>query len=118
MQLDSVLTVAIGRNGSDGTPMNFIDWELFQTEVQNTVNERATLVYTGQSEAAIGSDGNNDGQEEDSFAIIAINVNNTNDLRWELARILKKFGQGSACFSYDSAHEPVFATDTGWRDNG
>lgn len=116
MKLDSVLTIAIGRNGSDNKPMWVGDWDSFKYDVKKCVNTSGTIVFTGNSDSAIGSDGANEGQEEDSYAIIVINIDNINELRANIAGILVKYGQGSACFALDKAHEPAFSTITGNRE--
>jgi hypothetical protein len=115
MGLDSVLTLAIGRNGADGKPMSEQRWNSFQSEVRNAIIEVGTPVFAGTADNAIGSDGRNDGVQEDSYAIIAINVKEPRTLRAKVAGIIGKYEQGSACFSIDTAHEPVFSTKDGWR---
>lgn len=114
--LDAVLTVAIGRNGADGTPMSDHDWELFQRSVKCTLNVYGTVVCHALSVSAVGSDGLNDGQDEESAVFIAVNVDDEELVRKLIGQKLARFEQTSACFSVDHYHEPVFAgTTDGYR---
>ena len=116
VELDTVLTVAIGRNLADGTPMDDERWSLFQWSVRHLLDAHGTVVCHALSVAAVGSDGVNDGAEEDSAVFIVVNPADEQLLRRRLGDELTGFGQTSACFSVDHFHEPVFAgTTDGYR---
>jgi hypothetical protein len=117
VELDTVLTVAIGRNGADGQPMSDPQWSRFQTETASRIQGNgAKVVCHALSVAAVGSDGSNDGQDEESAVFVAINPTDELELRRQLGTLLARFGQSSACFSLDHFHEPVFAgTTDGYR---
>ena len=113
MTLDTVTTVAIGRNGPDG-PMNEHHWNLFQSSVRIACERFGTVVActTGQ---AVGSDDDREGQPEETAIVVVINVTDEATLRSRIAYFLRTFDQTSACFATDRAHEPVFNTETGAR---
>lgn len=117
IQLDSVLTIAIGRNLPDGKPMSDDHWAQFQFEVATEIDRSGgTLVCHARSDFAVGSDGANDGAEEESAVFLVVNVARLDALRRELSGVIADYGQTSACFSFDLAHEPVFAgTTDGYR---
>lgn len=113
--LDSVLTVAIGRNGQDGTPMRTSDWLLFQAKVAGALVHAGGTIVAHTVGGGLGSDGVNEGSEEESAVFVAINVKDLNGARRGLAGVLRGFGQSSAAFAFDMAHEPVFPTADGFR---
>jgi hypothetical protein len=113
--LDSVLTVAIGRNGQDGQPMTTADWLLFQHNVAAELVSAGGTIVAHTVGGGLGSDGVNEGSEEESAVFVAINVEDLNGARRNVAQWLREFGQSSACFAFDMAHEPVFATPSGFR---
>lgn len=113
--LDSVLTVAIGRNQQDGTPLADTDWNTFQRVVGITLERHGGIVVAHTHGGGIGSDGGNAGVLEESAVFVAINIDDLLGARRDLAPVLKAFGQSSACFAFDMAHEPVFATTDGFR---
>lgn len=117
IQLDSVLTIAIGRNLSDGTPMTDVHWARFQAQVVDAVDTAGgTIVCHAVTDDAVGSDGVNDGEAEQSAVFVVINVRWLGYLRRRLSAILADHGQTSACFAFDMGHEPVFAgTTDGYR---
>lgn len=113
--LDTVLTIAVGRNGSDGVPMDDHTWDQFQFTVATLVGTFATVVGHGVGDG-IGSDGIMDGVGEDSYIVVAVNPSDELALRAHLSDVLGRFGQSSACFSVDHFHEPCFAgTTDGFR---
>ena len=112
IQLDSVLTVVIGRNGQDGQPLSDEAWDAFRLATLTMITAYGPVVGSA-SGSGIGSDGANDGQDEDSAVFIAlVDVNSLAALRRALAPILARFGQTTAAFAYDLEHEPVFSTTT------
>lgn len=113
--LDSVLTVAIGRNGQDGQPMNTGQWLAFQARVRLCLEHHGATVVAHTVGGGVGSDGVNDGADEESTVFVAINPVDLLGLRHDLAQTLRAFDQHSACFAFDLAHEPVFATSDGFR---
>lgn len=113
--LDSVLTVAIGRNGSDGTPMDDLFWESFQSKVAAELVSAGGTIVAHTTGGGQGSDGVNDGEDEESCVFVAINVRALDGARQGIAGELRAFGQSSAAFAFDMAHEPVFATPDGFR---
>jgi len=115
MQLDSVLTVAIGRNRSNGDPLDNYLWTEFQGAISAILQEHGTLVAATSGEG-VGSDDENEGKPEDTAVFVAINVRNLPQVRRSVAATLQTFGQSSAAFALDTAHEPVFAaTVNGFR---
>lgn len=117
IQLDSVLTIAIGRNQQDGTPLCDDDWSDFQYQVIHRCEQAGgEVVCHALSVSAIGSDGRNRGQEEESAVFVVINVQRLEALRRTLSSDIEAYGQTSACFAFDMGHEPVFAgTTDGYR---
>lgn len=113
--LDRVLTVAIGRNNSEGVPLSNRRWRSFQNKVSFTLGRYGNVVAKTNG-GGVGSDGVNDGSEEESAIFLAINVSDIDAVRERIAQILPQFGQGSACFAIDREHEPVFATTNGYRE--
>lgn len=113
--LDSVLTIAIGDVTSEGVRLSPTDWAAFQGEVLNAIAASdGTLVAH-----AVGNGLTSDQPEqvlEATAVFLVVNCDNPGSLRKALARILPAYGQGSACFAFQMAHEPVFATTTGFRD--
>jgi hypothetical protein len=115
MNLDKVVTIAIGRNISDGTPMTNNNWLDMQIQLIELVTRYAEIVFRGEG-SAVGSDGRNDGQYERSFVVIAINPKGgPNGLRLGVADLLVEFDQRSAAYSVDESHEPVWSTHNGKR---
>jgi len=115
MKLDKVLTIAIGRNDANGIALSDSQWADFTARLDEIVAAHATVVFTGHSDYAIGSDGANDSEQEESYAIIAINPEDTVGLRADVASLLWVNRQTSACFALDGAHEPVWYTIGGDR---
>lgn len=113
--LDSVLTVAIGRNQADGTPMNTGQWLAFQHEVAASLLATGGTIVAHTLGGGLGSDGVNADQEEESCVFVVINVGRLDEVRRLVAMDLDRFDQSSACFAFDTAHEPVFATADGFR---
>jgi len=105
---DVVLTVAIGRNKANGLPWGDMVWREFRDEVRSLVESHATVVFAGNSEYAIGSDGTNEAVREDSFAIIAINPIDVEGLRKSFEDTLYVHQQASGAFAIDGAHDPVW----------
>jgi len=114
MKLDTVLTIAVGRNDQDGNTMGTADWAAFQDSLAILVGTFGTIVANTTGDA-IGSDGVNEGQDEDTNVIVAINVTDVDSLRRLVAGMLFARNCSSACFAFDGAHEPVFATASGFR---
>lgn len=114
--LDSVLTVAIGRNCSDGSALWDDDWSSFQERVKVLLSEYGTVVAAAVGHG-VGSDGVNDSQAEETAVFVVVNAYKflTSGLRPMLAALLREYGQTSACFAYDLYHEPVFNTVDGGR---
>lgn len=116
VDLDSVLTIAIGRNNSNGQPLNDARWEEFQDSIKQLFTiDRTGIVVAHTTGGGVGSDGVNEMASEESAVFVAINVNDATTMRQRLARVLKHYGQSSACFALDLAHEPVFTTENGYR---
>lgn len=113
--LDSVLTVAIGRNGQDGQPMDDDRWAQFQHEVAASLVATGGMIVAHALGGGLGSDGANEGVEEESCVFVTINVERLHKVRMMVAMDLDRYGQTSACFAYDMAHEPCFATPDGYR---
>jgi hypothetical protein len=113
--LDSVLTVAIGRNGQAGDPLPDHAWDLFQREVASSLLATGGTIVAHTTGGGLGSDGVNNGQEEESCVFVVINVGDPDRVRRLVAWDLGHFDQSSACFAFDLAHEPVFATPSGFR---
>jgi hypothetical protein len=110
--LDSVLTVAVGRNQANGKPLSDEAWTQFQTEVALELQLRGTVVGHGTGNG-VGTDGLNDGQgEENAIWLALVEVHKLAPLRKALAAIIGRYGQSTAAFSYDLAHEPVFSSTT------
>ena len=91
------------------------DWTLFQSKVRQALSTFATVVGEGVGNG-VGTDGVNADQAEDTAIFIAVNPTDINRLRVVLSFILTMFGQTSACFALDTAHEPCFATRDGNRE--
>lgn len=116
MILDTVLTVAIGRNDATGTAMYPGEWARFRRDVRTLCDRSATVVAETVG-TAIGSDGPNDGTPEETAVYVMINPTGDFDtsFRAALADVLATYSTTSACFAIDRTHEPVFATTDGWR---
>lgn len=112
--LDKVLTVAVGRNQSDGSELPDNRWQEFRSKVKSALEQQGIVVAV-TSGGGIGSDGLNDGSDEESAVFVTINPKSAEEARKSLAELLPEYGQGSACFAYDQSHEPVFATENGYR---
>lgn len=116
MNLDTVLTLAIGRNNSNGQPLNNERWLEFQSQIKTLVNaDRSAIMVAHTIGGGVGSDGVNENEDEESAVFVIINAFSVTKMRERLARVLKHYGQSSACFALDMAHEPVFATNDGYR---
>ena len=115
MKLDKVLTIAIGRNDANGEPLSGAQWLDFCSRLDEIVAAHGTIVFAGSSDYAIGSDGANDGEQEESYALIAINPEDVRGLREDIASLLWVNRQTSAAFALDSTHEPVWYTIGGDR---
>lgn len=117
MILDSVLTLAIGRNTRTGRTLSDADWHAFRTDVRTLITAHGGAVVADTFGPGVGSDGVNEWEPEDSCVIVAINVPDPDKaLRRAIASVLRRYEASSACFAIDAAHEPVFAdTYTGWR---
>jgi hypothetical protein len=111
--LDRVLTIAIGRDGQNGT-LSRGKWLSFRRQCKQIAGKYATVVAFTKG-AGIGSDDDRDGVPEDSAVLVCINPVDVDQLRQELAHLLPQYGQSSAAFAVDAAHEPVFATNDGRR---
>lgn len=114
MVLDKVLTLAIGRNNSKGEVLPEGKWTEFQQRARAILSEEGLVVAHAIGEAK-GSDGVNEGAEEDTAVIVVINPKDAQKARTRLAALLPEYGQSSAAFAYDAEHEPVFPTATGFR---
>jgi hypothetical protein len=114
MVLDKVLTVAIGRNTSAGQAMPRSKWQQFQARAKAALAQEGLVVAHAIGDAT-GSDGVNEGADEDTAVIVCINPRNVERARQSLATLLPQYGQSSAAFAYDSGHEPVFPTQNGYR---
>lgn len=114
MKLDSVLTVAIGDMDWAGRRLDSEMFTFFQDEVKDLLSEYGTVVAHATGDG-IGSDGDNEGEAEGTAVFVAINVVRITELRADLSAILRRFGQTSACFAFDGAHEPCFNTADGTR---
>lgn len=123
MQLDHVITIAIGRNRNDnGEPLSHNDWEDFKRAVRIEASMHGLVVAEGEL-AGIGSDGDNDGVAEDSYivSVVLAELEFTStrtlaeSLRLTIAPILMEYHQTSAAFVNDPQHEPVFNTPNGYR---
>lgn len=114
MVLDKVLTLAIGRNNSSGKALPENKWQEFQERAHSVLAKQGYVVAHAVGEAK-GSDGVNEGAEEDTAVIVVINPRDAQKARTELAKLLPEYGQSSAAFAYDSSHEPVFPTENGYR---
>ena len=113
--LDSVLTVAIGRNGLDGTPLAPSAWRDFQEKVAGFLVLAGGTIVAHTTGHGLTSDGDTAGSEEESCVFVAINVEDLDRARKGVARALRKVEQSSACFAFDGAHDPVFPTANGFR---
>jgi hypothetical protein len=113
MVLDKVLTIAIGRNSSQG-PLKALDWTIFQQAVYSTVSRYATIVAAA-SGSGVGSDDNRFNEPEETYVVVAINPASKRKLRYDLAKLLKEYGQSSACFALDNSHRPAWSTASGRR---
>lgn len=110
---DSVLTIAIGRNNSEGE-LSVESWGSFRTEIRDLLDKYATLV-ANTSGRGVASDEDREGKPEDSAVFVAINPKRVNYLRKSVAHVLERYKQTSAAFSLDTSHEPCFATPNGLR---
>lgn len=113
MKLDKVITIAIGRDGRNGT-LKSSTWLEFIRLTRTTISTHATLVAAATG-AGVGSDDDRDGKPEETAVFVAVNPDNVSKLRSELASLLSRYGQSSACFALDTHHEPAWATATGER---
>jgi hypothetical protein len=114
MELDKVLTVAIGRNNAQNVPMSDSQWDNFILRIGDIMESATTVVFAGYGNA-IQSDCLHAGQHEESYAIIGINPTNVRELRADIASLIWSYDQTSAAFALDAAHEPVFDTVGGSR---
>jgi hypothetical protein len=111
-QLDSVLTVAIGRNTSDGSPLSDNDWADFQRDVHRDLSVFGTVVGCGVG-AGFGTDGENAEQVEQNAIFVAlVGWDQLDKCRASIGALIGRYDQTTACFAYDLAHEPVFSTTT------
>lgn len=116
MILDTVITVAIGRNDASGRPLKGSTWSRFQREVRELLASSGTVVAHVAGADGVGSDGVNDGQAEETALFIVVNPKNELGVRRALSSILGRYGQYSAAFAVDHYHEPCFAgTTDGFR---
>lgn len=114
MQLDCVLTLAIGRNYGDNVPLSNRRWNNFQCKLREVVSKQATVVGFSSGNG-VGSDEGRNGEEEETAILVAINPKDVTVLRASVAQVIKHYQQSSAAFAIDNAHEPVFATKDGTR---
>lgn len=113
VQLDQVLTVAIGDICTDGTRLDDLDWSFFGDEVRSLLDFHGTIVAEA---TGIGTTSDQDvEQAERTRLFVAVNVHGIAVVRKYLAEILVRYGQSSAAFAWDTAHEPCFATASGFR---
>ena len=112
---DRVLTIAIGDLTTYGYAMDRARFYALAGDIASEVHEFGGDVYALTYGDAFGSDGINAGELEHSAVILCGNVTDERGLRQSVARRLVAHDLSSACFSVDSAHEPVFATHNGAR---
>jgi hypothetical protein len=112
VQLDTVLTVAIGDMTEHG-PLSDAEWDAFGDLVRQLLSFEGTVVAetTGIGETSDQVDQ----VQERTRVFVTINVANIGRCRRDLANLLDIFGQSSACFAFDRDHEPCFATANGYR---
>ncbi len=112
---DTILTIAIGDVTKHGDKLSADEWQRFKAGAHLLATLYGTVVFRGDG-AGVTSDQPTE-TDEQSHALIVV-VDETHDLdvmRWALADLLRRFGQSSACFAIDSAHEPTFDTHDGNR---
>ena len=114
MKLDQVLTVAIGDLDSEGIKLTPTEWSDFRSDVRQVLDTYGDVVAEVEG-LGIGSDGLNEGQVEATAVYIVVNPERIDRLRAHLAQVIDAYGQSSACFALDQAHEPVFNTPSGYR---
>ena len=118
MNLDTVLTVAIGDLDTYGNKLSRGEWADFQDEVLLTLQHYGTVVAHAVGDG-VGSDGVNEGENEATAVFIVVNPKfalHDYTLRGDLAYTARRYGQSSVAFAVDTAHEPVFtATPDGSR---
>ena len=115
MQLDRILTIAIGDLDTEGNRISPADYDYWAHTIAQDVRDNGGTVYAVTFGDGIGSDGVNDGAEERSAVILAGNVDSVDRLRATVGFRLTRMGASSACFALDGAHEPAFATIDGRR---
>lgn len=111
---DSVLTVAIGRRGTDGKNLSYTEWDNFREEVQDELVKYGKIVGSAEG---IGetTDQGQPALEDTMIWIVVLTDGLATDedpLRVALAQILPRYRQASACFSVQWVHRPVFAAKT------
>lgn len=115
MKLDTVLTVAIGDMDSKGQKLTPTEWSDFRSDMRQVLDQYGTVVAEAVGDG-VGSDGDNEGVTESTCVFIVINAHVTgHNVRAHVAQVIRAYGQTSACFAFDRAHEPVFNTRDGNR---
>lgn len=120
MNLDTVLTVAIGDMDSTGHKLSPEQWADFQDDMRWVLIQYGEVVAHAVG-AGVGSDGPNEGVQESTAVFIVVNPTDDGDghlnfMRSHVANVARTYGQSSVAFAVDKAHEPVFtATKNGSR---
>lgn len=117
MKLDSVLTVAIGDATQDGY-LSATEWADFQDDMRTVLDKFGTVVAQALGKGVRSDDCVDEGEDhetESTCVFIVINHRPNDGIRAHVAQVLMQYGQSSACFAIDRAHEPVFGTKTGQR---
>ena len=114
MTLDQILTVAIGTLDSNGRRIR--EFVLFERDILDVMELAGYTIVAETHGYGLTSD-QPDETTEDTSVFVGIN-GDADKARPLVAGVLKTYGASSACFAIDSAHEPVFATEDGYRATG
>ena len=113
MELDTVLTVAIGDTHTHGGKMRSLHWSWFKDDVRRALTGSQWTIVAEAAGTGATSD-QEDVTNERTLVFIAINGDAT-EARREVAQCLRRHTASSACFAIDGAHEPAFPTADGFR---
>lgn len=107
MQVLNSLTVSIGRNiYTTGAELGAGDWYLFRRQVRQAIQQAGGYIVADTTGRGVY-----DGVEEESAVFIALNVDNIEGLKKQIAKLLPVYSQESAGFGLDLMPELIEARE-------
>ena len=95
METYNQLTISIGRNIKN-QPMAAGAWYLFRRQLRDAITSAGGDIVADTTGAGVY-----DGIQEESAVFIALNIDNVEQLRADVARLLQDYQQEAAGFSLD-----------------